>query len=303
MKFLKLGICTSVQDNGRAGLLHAGINKGGVLDSESFEKNNLILGNEFNEAVVEIFFPGPEILFEEDGVLVITGADFEAEINGKSLIVGKQYDFKKGQMLCFRRKISGNVAYIGFKGGLQLPIFKDSAASFVSLNFNILEKNNSYHLKKLNEKLDFKLGIASSRLVQEKEIQVVFSQKLTKAQKESILQNSAQILLHSNRMGFRLKFKSNLRFKLDPIVSTLVGPGTIQMLPSGEIIILMADAQLTGGYPILGFVCSKDINTIAQMPVNTELKFKEIDLDTARNQVLDLKSEIDFIAKNIEIWR
>ena len=303
MKFTKLGICTTIQDLGRNGLLSSGINKGGVLDYFSFRKANLILGNVSNEAAFEMFFPGPEIIFEEEGVLAISGGDFEAELNSKKLLNDKTYEFKKGEMLIFRRKISGNVAYLGIKGGVEVGAYLGSASTSVGLCFNILEINESFKLKKVKQSLAYNFGIAKDRKKSDACFSVVFNEKINKNLKLKLSQNQATIQADSNRMGYRLIFEKPLQHNLEPIISTFVQAGTIQLLPSGDAIILMADAQVTGGYPILGFISSSELGLLAQKVSGEKIKFKEVTLQTAQQQILELENELSFISKNIEIWK
>ncbi|MCY1379376.1 KipI antagonist [compost metagenome] len=69
----------------------------------------------------------------------------------------------------------------------------------------------------------------------------------------------------SNRMGYRLRGGPLKQAAQKELISSAVGRGTIQLLPDGQLIILMADAPTTGGYPRLGYVCAADLSSLSQL--------------------------------------
>ena len=69
LKILKAGILDTVQDRGRFGYQHLGINPGGPMDLFAMQTANLLVGNKINEAVLEIFYPAPEIMFKKNTLL------------------------------------------------------------------------------------------------------------------------------------------------------------------------------------------------------------------------------------------
>ena len=81
LKIIKAGIADTIQDNGRYGFQHLGINPGGAMDKFSMQVVNMLLGNKRNEAVIEMHFPCSSFLFEQDAVIAISGADFSPLIN------------------------------------------------------------------------------------------------------------------------------------------------------------------------------------------------------------------------------
>ena len=78
IRILKPGQLTSVQDLGRIGFQQYGIVVGGALDTFAARVANAILGNEENDAVLEMAQTGPDMQFEQDTVIAWTGGDFEA---------------------------------------------------------------------------------------------------------------------------------------------------------------------------------------------------------------------------------
>jgi biotin-dependent carboxylase-like uncharacterized protein len=303
MNIQKIGICTSIQDLGRQGHYESGLNSNGALDVFSLKKVNLILNNSISEAAIECFYPAAEILFEENGILALSGGDFGAELNTRKLLLNKQYAFNQGDILRFKRKIKGHVVYLGFKGGLDLPKFEDSKSSSKPLFFNELEKNTKIKLIQSGTFLDVEFGISESRKTIANTFSVVFNNIFSNKVSCMFFDNKAEILLDSNRMGFRLKFENPIKLEEFSSVSTFVSPGSIQILPNGDAIVLMADAQVTGGYPVIGFVSSVDLYRLSQVSIGQKIKFESISLEKARQKKSDQENELNLIGKNINLWK
>src|SRR6202042_1913812 len=82
---IKPGLLDTIQDMGRQGFGNWGISPGGAMDSYAAQVANLLVGNDGHEAVIEIHFPGPQILFEQNTLIAITGADFSPTIINETI--------------------------------------------------------------------------------------------------------------------------------------------------------------------------------------------------------------------------
>src|SRR5436189_6352378 len=82
LKILKAGMLDSIQDAGRFGYQQFGINPGGTMDKYAAAIANILVGNNTDEAVIEMHFPAPAIFFEQPAMIALSGADFSANING-----------------------------------------------------------------------------------------------------------------------------------------------------------------------------------------------------------------------------
>ena len=87
-------------------------------------------------------------------------------------------------------------------------------------------------------------------------------------------------------MGYRLASEPLHLTTKTELVSSAVSFGSIQLLPDGQLIILMADNQTTGGYPRLGNIISAHLPVLAQMKAGDEIQFKFTDHQTAENLIL-----------------
>ena len=90
----------------------------------------------------------------------------------------------------------------------------------------------------------------------------------------------------SDRMGIRLEGGDPGRRPGTGPVSGAVAPGTVQMPPDGQPIVLMADAQTIGGYAQAAQVASIDLPVLAQLRPGECVRFKEISLEEAQSLLL-----------------
>jgi len=63
VSILKSGVLDTIQDLGRYGYSNLGINISGPMDQYAMKTANLLVSNEIERAVMEIHYPGPQILF------------------------------------------------------------------------------------------------------------------------------------------------------------------------------------------------------------------------------------------------
>jgi antagonist of KipI len=86
---------------------------------------------------------------------------------------------------------------------------------------------------------------------------------------------------HSDRMGYYLKGEALSTTANEEVLSSAVNFGTVQLLPDGQLVVLMADHQTTGGYPRLAHVISAHESRLAQMKPGDEFSFRFTNQQTA----------------------
>jgi antagonist of KipI len=110
--------------------------------------------------------------------------------------------------------------------------------------------------------------------------------RLDKNSKELFLQQPFTIRSNSDRMGYRLQGKSLSAITTKEIISSAVSCGTVQLLPDGQLIILMADHQTTGGYPRVAHVIAAHQPKLAQLKAGDTFTFRMTDQQTAENLLI-----------------
>ncbi|WP_157687457.1 5-oxoprolinase subunit C family protein [Jiulongibacter sediminis] len=318
MIFLKSGILTTVQDLGRFGHQAKGVNPTGAMDHISMRLINILLGNDENEAVIEFHYPTPTITFEEHAIFSIGGADFSPSLNRKPVANWKIHTAAPGDMLTFGKKQKGERAYLSVKGGFKLPKVLGSSSTNLRAGFGGLKiiKGMSLDLNLKNGTLfeaSKKIALAPKTvnvalrpyIKNEQEIRIIGGAELDSLDQDSRNKIFGQRFIvsgHSDRMGYRLEGDCINRNSESEIISSSVAFGTIQLLPDGQLVILMADHQTTGGYPKIGNVISTDLPFLAQLSVGQHITFREISIDVAEKIVLKQEKEIKKFKASVKLY-
>jgi antagonist of KipI len=301
LRIIKAGILDSIQDNGRFGFQHLGVNPGGTMDKLSAQIGNILVGNSPNDAVIELHFPASEFFFEQSALIAITGADFMASINGEEVPCHQPIIVSKFSILQFYRMRSGARAYLSVRGGFDLPVWFNS----YSTNLKAMAGGYKGRILQKDDEIGLQSGEALDSLLAKKEYHVLpwkadiswedshvtellalpgnEWEQLTAPSKESLVQASFMITSHSDRMGYRLSGQLLCLQTKEELVSSAVSFGTVQLLPDGQLIVLMADHQTTGGYPRVAHVISAHHSRLAQLNPGERIQFRLCDHATAES--------------------
>ena len=125
----KAGVLDTIQDLGRSGYRNLGINPNGAMDRTAIRLINLLIGNSEDEGAIEMHFPASEIVFDEESLFALGGADFSPSLNSTSIVNWKLYVAKPGDSLAFRNRIIGSRCYLVVKGGFKLPSWLGSVST------------------------------------------------------------------------------------------------------------------------------------------------------------------------------
>jgi antagonist of KipI len=306
--FQSKGILTTVQDLGRVGFGRFGINPSGAMDRTAARLINVLLGNDENEAVLEIHFPAPILQFEEPATIALGGADFAAHLNEKPIENWRPVRLEKGSILEFRQRNFGARIYLSVRGGFQIPEWLGSRSTNLSAKIGgfdgrDFQKNDRLFFKQraTNDEQRTNYRISTSVLPfysRFPTVRVIASaewENLSEESQEKFLSNSFSIRRESDRMGFRLAGENlNLTEKIE-LLSSAVNFGTIQLLPDGQLIILMADHQTTGGYPRLGSAAAVDLPLLAQLNPGDTVNFYLISINEAENLLVQQEIELNYL--------
>ncbi|NNH86370.1 urea carboxylase [Acinetobacter terrae] len=131
IEVLQAGIQTAVQDvTGRLGYWNVGVPPSGAIDPLSLNVANQLLGNEPNTAGLECTLQGPTLKFHCDSQIVLAGGDMPSTLDGMAVAMWQTINIKKGQILKCGKVTTGCRSYIGIKGGLNVPEYLGSKATF-----------------------------------------------------------------------------------------------------------------------------------------------------------------------------
>jgi len=275
IKVIQPGLFTTIQDAGRHGFRNIGIPTSGFMDQESAWAANELVDNNKDESLLEITLTGPTLIFNCNCVISITGGDFNPLINNLPVKMYQSINVRTGDILKLNNTINGARSYIAISGGLNVKSLFGSKSFFSNIS-------DSYHLKKGDEikvskksesqilKLD-KLKFNLNRFM--KVFRGPEYDLLSTNSKKKLFKNEFTINTN-NRMAYNLE--ETLQVDIKTIISSPVLPGSVQLTPSGKIIILHRDCQTTGGYPRILQLDTNSLNNLSQLKSNDKIKFSPI---------------------------
>lgn len=278
VKVLKAGFYSTIQDLGRMDYQEFGVPYSGAMDQHAASLANTLIGNKADAAVIEMTMVGATFQFKCDTLICLSGANMNPKLNEGSVSNNKAIVVKKGEILSFGKLERGFRCYLGVFGGFKTEIVMGSRSMYRNITQAIsLQKGDDLEINS-NTFLDSKpyshLRLNTSYL--EKLIIDVYKGSefdlLSKEQKKQLFDSAFSVSNLNNRMAYQLNEPVNNH--LEPIITSPVLPGTIQLTPFGTLIILMRDCQTTGGYPRVLQLKPSAINVLAQKYTGQEIRFK-----------------------------
>lgn len=290
---LHKGIYDTIQDKGRYGYQDIGIQPAGYLDFFSARLANAILGNPINQACIEVFFPAASFQFNASYQICITGAHFVPLINAHGIPMNHKVQVYAGDILSFLEPQKGNVAYIAIDALIDEQPWLDSYSESNKFlkNKQVLLFHPCHQIKK-NELDPTSIEKITDFIFDNAPLHFLPGPAWEDLEEDSIQQflNAAfTISTQANRMGFPLKGPLLQNKRTHSYLSSGVTRGTIQLLPSGELIILMADHQTIGGYANIGQINLVDLPRLAQWNKQNPLRFKMSSIDCAHSKYREIQ--------------
>jgi antagonist of KipI len=307
---IKPGLLDTIQDSGRPGYQYLGVNKGGSMDVYSAEVVNVLVGNELDEAVIEMHFPAAAYLFRQETIIAVGGADFLPTINGEEIPLWHPVVISKNSILQFQNIKKGAQCYLAVRGGFDIPKWLNSYSTNLKAGVGGIAGRN---LQK-DDTIHFKKPECCSKFLSEKEFIVLPWQAdinwnpfpsevisilpghewdwLKKDSQKEFLNSSFTVSVSSDRMGYRLQGPPLVTNDKKELISSAVSFGTIQLLPDGQLIVLMADHQTAGGYPRVGHVISAQLSQLAQLRPGETIQFSFKDTSHAEYLLLRQKHHL-----------
>jgi antagonist of KipI len=289
------GLMTSVQALDRNGYRHLGVGASGALDEYSMRIANLLVGNRADAPVLEITLSGPRLRFDGAVRLALTGAEIGARVGDSAVHGWRPIDLPARSELALGVCRRGARAYLAINGGVIVPLILGSASTDLRAGFGgiagrALAAGDVLTFGRSQVVATEKLHVASwwidpspdldfSPAVQ---VRLLPGHDAVDADAD-IFAGPYRVSAASNRQGLRLE-GAKLR-PADPRerVSEPVAPGSVQLPPDGEPIVLLAEAQTIGGYPRIGHVITADFPRLAQLRPGDSLRFEAIDYAGARH--------------------
>ena len=310
--FVTPGTLTSVQDLGRFGHTHLGVGHAGAMDTVALRLANLLVNNDENAAALEITLRGPTLRFDDDALIAIAGGDIDAHDGNGILPTWRPFPVRAGCTVDIGHLRSGSRAYVAIAGGFDVAPVLGSRSTDINaclgpfggralIAGDVLPTtppsmtpatHATWSLDPapwFDDHADQPIALIRGAHFGHLDVQ----------SQQSLFAREFRIGSQSNRVGYRLQGHAlRLREPLE-LISEGVVPGTVQLPPDGEPIVLMAEAPTTGGYPRIGHVAAVDLPRLAQRRPGQTVRFVEMSPDEAQTRYLHRERELDALRQSI----
>jgi len=270
------GIFTSIQDMGRTGYRHLGIPVGGFMDTETATLANKLLGNKEGAACVEFASPGPSVRFLKDTNFTITGIGLKAKLNKRAVSAARVIEAREGDLLEIGSFTGCFWGYLALGGGIGSEVVLGSRSQFRGI---------TRHPRLFKgDRLDTasETGAEAAKNKAKKRVRIKGDQTIIKVYRgpefslipegqRHLFSGSFKVGSNSNRMAYIIDPEINIA--ASEILTAPVQAGTVQLTPSGRMIVLMRDAQTTGGYARILQLPATSIDLLARLAVGKPFRF------------------------------
>lgn len=291
LHILRPGLLTSVQDCGRWGLQSRGVPVAGPMDPRAHRLANALVGNDQSAATLEVTLIGPEVEFEDERVVAVAGADFSLRLDDRVEQVNTPFVVAPGSRLRFGSRSRGSRAYLAVAGGLAVAPTLGSRAT------HLVSRMGGFHGRALAAGDRVPLGektrgsrlrpsairppdpplsrvlIPMDRHARVRVLPGPQRDRFADEALDALESGPYAIAIDSDRMGYRLQGPPLRRRSGADIISDATPLGVLQVPPSEQPVLLMADRQTSGGYPKIATVISADIGIAGQLGPGDTISF------------------------------
>jgi biotin-dependent carboxylase-like uncharacterized protein len=289
IEILSTGLPNTIQDLGRPGHLAQGISHGGAMDKEALTVANQLLGNPPAAAGIEVALFPFRLRANVETAIAVTGADCAVSVGERAYPSWWAMPIRAGETLRIDAPRAGARSYVAFAGGIDVPVVIGARATDVKVGFGGLEGRGlkrgdrlrlgpapcALALGGLGAALDERrsTGNGSDAPITVRTLPAAEHAAFTPQARTLFCQSDWTITTDANRMGYRLSGATLDLISPLELLSHGIVPGTVQVPPSGQPIIQLADANTCGGYPKIATVIEADLWRLAQAPVGARLRF------------------------------
>jgi len=311
LEVLEAGFGATIQDLGRIGYGAMGIPEGGAMDALALQVANLLVGNKPTAAAIEIPSANFKVRSNQDCLVACTGPGWILEINGRSFPGWMAVLARAGDLIePSTEPEAGRWGYLAFSGGVDVPVVAGSRSTFLRGRFGGLEGRGLKNGDRISSLHDPQPNLQLAGQGFPPDLLPKYGHSVTlriipgpqlelfgDGAYELFVKSTYRVGSRSDRMGYALEGPPLQHVLSTDILSEGVVPGVIQVSSDGNPLVLMSDAQTTGGYGKIAVVIRSDLGILAQLIPGDSVAFQPVNLGEAREEYLTLqKALIDFTA-------
>lgn len=294
IEILSNGALNLVQDLGRLDHLDKGVCGSGAMDVPALSLANMLVGNDAQAAGIEISIFPFRIKFDRDLLFACTGASTELTLPQRRLPSWWAAQARANDVLTIAPPEHGARAYLALRGGLDVPYLLGSRATDLKSGFGgldgrglrkgdrlaVFQTQASGPMRAVGIAPDSRIGFSaelSSGRISVRAIAAAEYGEFTDEARHAFEHTDYQLTPECNRQGYRLEGQPLGTQRPLELLSHGVVPGTVQVPPSGQPIVQMAEANTIGGYPKIATIIEADLWRLAQVRPGQRIGFTLVD--------------------------
>lgn len=299
----------TVQDPGRVGWRRYGVTGAGAMDLESHAVANALVGNPIEAATVEFAHGGGEWEITGPPVRVaVAGGSFAATVDNRPVPPNTSAILREGQRLRIGGAKDAVWGYLAVSGG-GIRVLRELG----SRSTHVRGGMGGFEARPLAAGDLLPVNAAAPEGPERSlprpdtgthgPIRVVLGPQDDYFSREAVavfLSSHYEVTWHSDRMGYRLQGPPLQHERGFNIVSDAILPGCIQVPGSGQPIVLLRDAQTTGGYPKIATIISADLGRFAQLRPLSKVRFKAVSVDDAQLLRREFISRVQAVGLHVQ---
>jgi len=292
------GLRATIQDRGRFDHLREGVPPSGPADPAAFAAAQALVGNELGAAAIEIVGGAFAFRCDDARVVAVTGRD--VALRGRDLVPGWTAAFARpGEAFTVVGGERSRFAYLAVSGGIATETILGSRSAYLPAGIgHALRPGEALPLGAGRLDADRAGRSALSPDYDTGQIRAItgpHAQRFTDEADSLFFRSEFRVEPASDRMGTRLS-GSRIAAREGEILTCGVVAGAVQIPSGGAPIILLAEHQATGGYPVIATVISADLGLVAQRLPGERLRFARVDRDLAVAALRDERARLEAIA-------
>ena len=312
----KPGVITTIQDVGRFGYQGSGFSTNGVMDHRAFAIANLLVENDPGAPVLEFALAGPTVRFTTNTCFAITGGDFAPTLDGEPVPMYAAVMVRRGSILRFKASRTGCYGYLAIAGNsVRVPEVMGSRSTNLKCEFGGWKGRTLIvgdYLPFSTKSVDFLPNLGSHRIDGDNEFYGFDRDEITvrvvPGPQQDMFTDKGLATFYGqayttttkcDRMGYRLDGPEIETKHGSDIISDGVAFGAVQVPSHGRPIIMLADRQTTGGYPLLAVITSADLPTFTQLAPGQTVQFNLIDQAEAQTRLEEGRRTINQLAQKL----
>lgn len=278
LEILATGALATIQDEGRPGLAGLGVGVSGAADLRSLRLANRLVGNEPGAAAIEATFGGLALRARTSIDIAVTGAPTPVTVDGVPVGLNAPVHVPAGGEVQLSSPHAGLRTYLAVRGGIDVHADFGSRSTDVMSGIGPPVLAPGTLLPVGSRALDWPgVDVAAVRPPTggDLDLRVVPGPRhdwFVDDALEVLCSTPYEVSADSNRVGMRLTGPVLERSRGEELPSEGVVRGSLQVPPTGQPTLFLADHPVTGGYPVIGVVLSADVDLAAQAQPGQHLR-------------------------------